>query len=513
VRGDYRPGGDVSIERRRGLAVLTVLSIAALAARLSTLPAVPDVDDSILFVNGVIRFSIREMRPHWPCYPVYIWAGKAITAIVGDPVLGLHLLSAVSSVLLAWPLAFVAREWARSLDLREGAARFAGWAAAALWLVTPMGWVTASQIVSDTLGLLLGMLVLALAVAGERSAPGEPSERAAWTAAAVVAGLMIGVRLVNVVMLCPFLWKAWSGRRRRWWRVPPVVALAAGAVVGMAPWVAWLWSEGLTQYVQAARYHLTGHFSRWGESVVTDVHPVQRPIMALRMLVLFGLGAGPPALGWARVGSAVGWTWILVLAIGRRLRSRVALVVALCFVPDSVYLFFAHDISLPRYSMPLVALVTIVAGLAVARRPRPGWAAGLLAVVSMALVSHHLARSRRAHPLVEYSAVQFLTRQTRPAIGIIDVPTFVFYLSEAGRPDIPFALTSTEQLGKWLDRWRADGRRIFLTAPPLDPTGWQPAAHFCLDPLVDPRPPQELWLFSQGPAPDGGAALRGCEGL
>ena len=507
--GEYRPEGRVSIERR-GLAGVVALSIPALVARLATLPTVPDVDDSVLFVNGVIRFSIREMRPHWPCYPVYIWAGKAFTAVVGDPVLGLHLVSAVSSVLVAWPLAFVAREWARSLGAPEEQAGFAGWAAAALWLVTPMAWVTASQIVSDTLGLLLGMLVLALAVAGERS---ERRERGAWTAAAVVAGLMIGVRLVNVVMLSPFLWKAWSARHRRWWGVPPVLVLAAGAVAGMAPWVAWLWSEGLTQYVQAAQYHLTGHFSRWGESVATDAHPAQRPITALRIFVLFGLGAGTPALGGARVVSALAWTWILALAIGQRFRSGVALVVALCFVPDCLYLFFAHDVTFPRYSMSLVALAALVAGVALGRRPRPGMAAGALAVVSMAVVSHHLALSRRAHPLVEYSAVQFLMRQPRPAIGIIDVPTLVFYLSEAGRPDIAFALTSTERLGKWLDRWTADGRRIFLTAPPADPTGWQPVAHFCLDPLVDPRPPQELWLFSQVPVTDGGEALRGCEGL
>jgi hypothetical protein len=231
------------------------------------------------------------------------------------------------------------------------------------------------------------------------------------------------------------------------------------------------------------------------------------------VFVLFGLGAGGPSLGWARVASALAWTAILALAIGRRWRSRVAFVVVLFFVPDSFYLFFAHDVSLPRYSMPLVALATLVAGLALGRRPRPGVAAGALAVVSMALVSHHLAVSRRAHPLVEMSAVQFLGRQPRPAVGIIDVPTLVFYLSESGRPDIQYALTAPERLGKWLDRWRAGGRHVFLTAPPADPTGWQPVAHFCLDPLVDPRPPQELWLFAEAPVADGGAALRGCDGL
>jgi len=32
--------------------------------------------------------------------------------------------------------------------------------------------------------------------------------RAAWTLAAIVAGVMTGVRLVNVMMMGPVLWKA-----------------------------------------------------------------------------------------------------------------------------------------------------------------------------------------------------------------------------------------------------------------------------------------------------------------
>jgi hypothetical protein len=161
--------------------------------------------------------------------------------------------------------------------------------------------------------------------------------------------------------------------------------------------------------------------------------------------------------------------------------------------------------------MPAVLVAALAGGIAVARRPRPGLAAAALAVFSMALVSHHLALSRRDHPLVEYSAVQFLNRQPHAAIGVIDIPTLPFYLSSV-EPRLAFANTTPEALGKWLDKWGAEGRQVFLTEPPADPTGWRPVAHFCLDPLVDPRPPHELWLFSREPVADA-QALRGCEGL
>jgi hypothetical protein len=483
--------------------------VSALAARLATLPALPDVDDSILFVNGVIRFSVKEMRPHWPGYPVYIGVGKLFAAIVGDPVLALHLVSAVSSVLIAWPLAFVAREWARSLGASEDEAGVAGWVAAALWLVTPMAWVTASQIISDPLGLLVALLVLALAVAGERS---DGDGALAWTAAAVTGGALIGVRLVDVTMLGPILWKAWADRDRRWWGLPPFAILAAGLVAGMLPWALVLAGQGMTEYVQAGQDHVTGHFTHWGRSAATDANPLARPFTALRTFALYGLGAGLPSLGWARVGSALGWTGIGALAIRQRWRSRVALLVALWFVPDFVYLSLGHDVAFPRYLLPVVPMAALCGGIAVARRPRPGLAAAALAVLGMAVVSHHLALSRRDHPLVEIAAARFLGRQPRAvAIAAVDVPTLALYLSNKG-PSLAYAETTPSEIPTWLRRWAAQGREVFLTEPPLDPTGWRPVAHFCLDPLVDPRPPRELWLFAREPVADD-EALHGCDGL
>src|ERR1044071_7560484 len=118
-------------------AVICGLVVIGIAVRLALLPTAPDVEDSVLFVRGVIRHSLADMRPHWPGYPVYIWVGKLMAAVTGDPVLGLHLLSALASALTAWPLAFVTRAWALSLGAEDVRAAWCGWATAALWLVTP----------------------------------------------------------------------------------------------------------------------------------------------------------------------------------------------------------------------------------------------------------------------------------------------------------------------------------------------------------------------------------------
>src|SRR5258706_15986587 len=114
-----------------------------------------------------------------------------------------------------------------------------------------MAWVTASQIVSDALGMLLGILVLALAASGERSG----TRRAlAWVSAASVAGVMTGVRLVNVMMMGPLLWKAWRARGERWWGSPPPLLIGSAFLAGIVPWAVWLVSRGGGDYVHGAAY-------------------------------------------------------------------------------------------------------------------------------------------------------------------------------------------------------------------------------------------------------------------
>jgi hypothetical protein len=472
------------------------ITTAALAARLATLPRAPDVEDSVVFVRGVVRFSLTEMRPHWPGYPVYIWAGKLVNAVVGDPVLALHLVSALASVLVAWPLAWIARAWAACPSTSSVRPAWAGWAAATLWLVTPAAWVTGAQIISDPLGLLVGVCVLALCIVGERG------RAAPWIAAAVLGGLMVGVRMVNVTMLGPLLWKAWDARRERWWGWPAPLVLLGGMALGAMPWLAWLLADApLEALISGGRYHVGGHFGFWGGSVITDRHLALRPLIAARNLAVYGLGAGWHGESSRLVASAA-WLAAVGLATAQRpWRGPVARLVGLWAVPHLAYVFLGHDVAYPRYMLTAVALACVIGGLAASGPHRTGVAAVAVAVAATAASSAPIAVAQERQPPVDYRMARFLSRQPRAAVLVTDAHRLPLYLPVEA-PEVTYELAPAREAERWRLVWEAQGRRVFSTAPPEDdPAGWRPVAHFCRDPLIDPRFGYDAWLFAPVSAP------------
>ncbi len=356
--------------------VLLAMVAAGFAVRLLTMP----------LSAGVIHYSIAQTSPPFPGYPVYIWIGKLLAFLAGDPVLGLHLLSAAASALTGLPLALVTRAWALSLGASERTSGWCGWATAGLWLVTPMAWVIGVQILSDPLGLLCGTTLLALCVAGERRGLGF------WIAAAALGGVMLGVRLVNVSMLGPVVAECWRRRRERWHGLrAPLVLLMAG-LAGVLPWLLWLTIRDPVALLAGARSQVGGHFTRWGESIWTDRDPLTRPWRAFRTLAVYGLGADAHEAG--RLGLVVAAAWIGVLAMvgaTRPWRGPVARLVALWAVPHLLHVFLAHDIAYPRYLLSAVALLSLVGGLAPVRLRRVGLAAVIVTVAVMAAVTAPVA--------------------------------------------------------------------------------------------------------------------------
>jgi len=332
---------------RRDLA-LTLAAVAVLAAsRFLLLADGPWEQDEAIFARSILDFAPRQHFPHPPFFPGWIGLGFLVTPLAGEPLLALQLLSAVSSVLALWPLAFLGRRVAPPAV-----------AAACAFGVgfLPGAWVFAVRGFSCTAAALLALLAAAMLhrdIAGRRFLGFSALVAAAFLVRPVLAPLLLVLWLAG----------AWGVRPRR-------LALAgagtgiAMALAGFAPFVAA--TGGLGGFLKVFSSHAEEHFGAVGDYAVT--------LANLGIVSSFGGIAATAAAAVLAVAGVVAW--------GRSRGWRAAAVYAALVVALVLSLLFAHVPTFPRYSVPLLLAVAPLAAGALAWLPAAAGAGVALAAAA-----------------------------------------------------------------------------------------------------------------------------------
>ena len=134
---------------------LALLATAVLlVSYLSTMSPWLEEEDSTHFALGLRGFDVTDNRPHPPGFPVYMTMASLLYWIIGDEVVSLTVLSALSGA-----LCFLATY----LFFRDIAGRQRALAAAILSALTPLFWLNSVKAMSDMAGLLFTTSALLLA--------------------------------------------------------------------------------------------------------------------------------------------------------------------------------------------------------------------------------------------------------------------------------------------------------------------------------------------------------------
>lgn len=134
----------------------TLIFCAALAAYYLTRSPGLDEIDSVNFTMGVREFNIWKHQPHPPGYPLFIFLGQLGVKVFGaSPEASLHFLSALGGAL------FIA-SWFLIIRAQFNE-RLAWWVTTCL-AVTPVVWMTATKILTDSLatGLISAEILAAI---------------------------------------------------------------------------------------------------------------------------------------------------------------------------------------------------------------------------------------------------------------------------------------------------------------------------------------------------------------
>jgi hypothetical protein len=328
---------------------LAALVAVFLAAHLPLLPPTLEDVDSINFALGVRDFDVARHQPHPPGYPVFIAAARLTTAVfraagVSAPeVRGLAVWSALAGAALI-PLLFA---FFRALSDDRRA-----WWATVVVVCAPLFWFTALRPLSDVTGLAFAVAaqaLLASVIVGRAAS-------AALVAGAFVAALAIGVRSQTFVLTLPLL--VWalvlpgstiSVRQR----TTAAAAAVAGGLLWFIPLMAA--SGGLSEYMTALGGQAGEDFS--GVVILWTVRSARVAAQALVYTFLWPWGS--LWLGALVVSLAVAGA---LLVLWRS--PRIAVVLAVAFVPYAAFHLLFHEIVTVRYALPLaipVAYLLVVA--------------------------------------------------------------------------------------------------------------------------------------------------------
>jgi hypothetical protein len=201
------------------------------------------------------HFDLTLQQPQPPGFPLYVFGGRILLALVGEPVAALTTLSALSGmgvVLLIYSIGC-------TLAPQQ---RFVGIGAAVLFALVPMSWLTAEKALSDMPGLMGTLLALWLLWRGarrtaRRTAPEVSSSALHLTFGGLAAGLSLGIRPQNALPILLLI--AWIVIRSWFKHHPfiPLLLMSGGLLLGTLIWLIPLLNiaGGLAAYLSLLKAH------------------------------------------------------------------------------------------------------------------------------------------------------------------------------------------------------------------------------------------------------------------
>ncbi|MGE5344973.1 MAG: hypothetical protein ACM3JH_03370 [Acidithiobacillales bacterium] len=347
---------------------LLVLGLLA-ASRFPALASSPGEIDEAVFAGAVTHYDLFELSPQAPGFPLWILIGRALLPVCITPFNALATASTLLSALAIPALYF----WGRRV--------VGGWAAlgaAAFAAALPVVWVNGGRAFADTPGTafcLAGAALLSLTE--ERRVYNltrwrEYRLKRRTRLLAVLAGLSaaagFGIR-PHLVLGFGLLYLVMAGRLfSRAGRREVAVSFLGALLAGSLAWFVWLSAQaggiaGLSASVRE-RADFRAHAMATGSVGSIPESFAVRDFLSLRRAAVFWLV------------SAAGVTLLL------KRRSRGALDLLLVLGPLFVSLWFLHNRSMSRYSVPFALVTSLLfgAGLeALLRRRALGFAAAVAA--------------------------------------------------------------------------------------------------------------------------------------
>ncbi len=337
-----------SASRREAL-LLTLATLAVFVTRIGYLPTSLEDIDSVNFDLGVHDFNPFLHQPHPPGFPVFIALAKMVHPLFESHAAGLGFLSAICSSLVLPPLYFLAR----CMIGPAGAVL-----AVALAIFNPLFWLNSVRPMSDVTGFAVLLTAQSLLLRGwfEQS----PHNRAPglWICGVLMAGLAMGVRVQNAILVMPIIALVLLKHRRLF------TLTALSLIASCALWVIPTISESGGVARIWARLQLLLSVAWASEPLASRPSWEGAQQSAIDVLVLPWNEIWVAACVLLAASAGLFFMWRDVAG-----RKHLAMLFAL-FAPYAIYHFLFQETATTRYAIPTLPLIVVPAAFAASRLVR-----------------------------------------------------------------------------------------------------------------------------------------------
>ena len=298
--------------------------------------------DSLRFALSIKEYSLINLQPHFPGYPVFCFVGKLIFFFTDSLGITFSIIGGVSVYIIIYYCLKISR-----LELSTQLGVFCS----ALIFFNPFLWLMSNRYMPDIMGM-------AVAISAIYYLTNDNKEIKYQVIGFFLVGILSGTRLSYLpLLIVPFFYSMIINDKRAYL----VVSLFLGCIVWFLPLI---WLSGYNNLYMSATAQTVGHFSDFGGTVFTDSNWYLRLKNLIRSIWGDGLGGYWLGRSWQTLILSLPLFYFVYQGVHcvlkQQINNKILQIILYSLATYIVWIFFFQNIiHKSRHILPVLVIILL----------------------------------------------------------------------------------------------------------------------------------------------------------
>ena len=413
---------------------LCLLTVCVLSRMFTSIYYVEDID-SLRFALAIQEYSIINLQPHFPGYPVFCFLAKILFAITNSLGATFSLIGGLSTyIIIHFTLRLSKIELSTHLGLFCSAIIF----------LNPLLWLMSNRYMPDMLGAAVAMAAIFFLIS-------KKDDKRFPLVGCFLIGVLAGTRLSYLpLMVVPVYYLIIEHEHKSYL----LLSFILGSVVWLFPF---MWVTGIDDLLLAATKQTVGHFTEFGGTSITENNWRVRLIKFFSSVWADGFGGYWKGRSWQTIILSIPLSQIIFLSIKDLVKrfgsDRVIRLMVFSLLVYSIWiLMFQNVIHKSRHVIPIIMVLHF---FIITTQKFQFWKnissrvisiLFIISTISVTSVLTHQHRSPSAVSKLKDDLIESNYFET-----IISIPLIEYYLRSHGVQANYIHLEDLEQIGSMVD--------------------------------------------------------------